>query len=370
MSSLRPTPLVGFVAGLGGVLLVAIALGPFHAHLARATPALVLVVPVAAAGVLGGRLVGALVAVIATAVFLVAFIPPVGSIRIDVREDTVALVLFLVVAMGASVAMATEAERRRSAQTRVDELTEMHARLQRTIEQRDALEAETNRLLVLDEVDRQRRALLRAVSHELRTPLAAIHAVATDLRSGTVFDHETRARLLDAVCAETERLDRIVANLLSFSRIESGALAPDREPIDLADVIDGCRRRSEGLFRAIPLDVDLDGVPAVFADFVQIDQVMTNLIENAVKHSPPEGTIRVRAVVDEPDVAISVSDDGPGVEEGLRDLVFEPFRAERGGTGIGLAICRAIVEGHGGTIRLGAEDGGGATFVFTLPVAR
>ena len=366
---MRPSPIVGFAVGLGGVLLVSLVLGPFNEHLARSTPALALAVPVAVSGVLGGRRVAAVIALVASAGFSLAFIPPVGSLRVHLPEDAVAVGMFLVVALAAGTFVAGEAERRRAAVARATELTEMHDRLQAAVAERDRFEAETRRLLVLDEVDRQRKALLRAVSHELRTPLGTMRAITTDLQSGTEFDPATRDDLLDVLAGETERLDRIVANLLSMSRIDTGALQPDRQPADVADIANGCRVRLERLFRTCTLEIAVDGMPDVLVDFTQIDQVISNLLENAARHSPPGGVVRLSTTADADFVTVEVTDDGPGVEPSLRAEVFEPFRAGRGGTGLGLAICRAIVEAHGGTIHLGESLSGGARFVFTLPVA-
>ena len=363
------SPTVGFTVGLGGVLLVALVLGPFNEHLARSTPALALAIPVAVSGLIGGRRVAAVTALVASATFSLAFIPPVGSLRVHLPEDAVAVGMFFVVALSAGTLMAGEAERRRAAIARADELTEMHASLQAAVAERDRLEAETRRLLVFEEVDRQRKALLRAVSHQLRTPLGTMRAITTDLQSGTPFDPATRDDLLDVLAGETERLDRIVANLLSMSRIDAGALQPDRRPADLADIANSCATRLDRLFRTRTLEIDVDDVPEVLVDFTQIDQVLSNLLENAARHTPEGGVIRLSATAAGDVVTVEVADDGPGVDAAVRDELFEPFHAGQGGTGLGLAICRAIVEAHGGTIRLGESIDGGARFVFDLPIA-
>lgn len=371
MHAPRPSPRKGVVTGLALVVLAAAALGPFRTHVARATPALVLVVPVTIAGFLGGRRAAMAIALVATAVYNVVFLPPLGSLAVSLPEDAVALLLFLVVALSSGALMGHESSRRQQAVARADDLAEMNARLAAAIAERDRFEAETRRLLVLEEVDRQRAALLRAVSHQLRTPLGSIRAITSDLQAGTNFDPTTRAELLEVMAGETERLDRIVANLLSLSRIEAGAFQPDRRPEALAEIVDACAARLARLFRACRLLVSVDGVPDVDVDFTQIDQVLTNLLENAARYSPPGGRVTVGASCDGGWVRIAVADEGPGVAAARRAEVFEPFHADKGGIGVGLAICKEIVQAHGGTIGVGdtVDTGVGATFWFTVPAA-
>ncbi|HMK11858.1 MAG TPA: DUF4118 domain-containing protein, partial [Acidimicrobiales bacterium] len=184
--------LIGFGVGVGGVALCTLVLLPFRSHLTRATPALVLVLPVMVAAIVGGIVAAIGVAIAAASAFTFAFIPPVGTFRVALHEDVVALVAFILVAVIAGWLVAREVERRRSSEQRRAEL--------------------------LEAVDQQRAALLRSVSHDLRTPLAMIRLAASDLRSDPGYDEDRRAELLDSVTDETERLDRIVANILSLSR--------------------------------------------------------------------------------------------------------------------------------------------------------
>lgn len=343
-----PRPGVGLLVGLGLVAVVAAALAPFHAHMSRAIPALVLVIPVVVAGIVGGRLAAVVTAVGGAVAYDVAFIPPVGTFRITLSDDIVALVVFGLVAVAVGTLVASVADQRRAVSRQAEELA------------------------VLEGVDEQRAALLRSVSHDLRSPLAAIRAVASDLRSGTEMAEPVRAELLDVVCDEAERLDRIVANLLNLSRIEAGALHPDRQAVDLEELCGDVARRLSRLFDEVSLQVDVpDDLPLVDVDYVQIDQVLTNLLENAVRHSPPGKTVRVAArPVDGGFVDVSVFDEGPGVSAGERDHIFEPFRTGNGSvsTGIGLAICKAIVEAHGGTISVSKVPGPGACFEFKVPI--
>jgi two-component system sensor histidine kinase KdpD len=220
-------------------------------------------------------------------------------------------------------------------------------------------------------VDEQRSALLRSVSHDLRTPLASIRAVASDLRDGVVYDEDTRTELLATVCDEAERLDRIVANLLSLSRIEAGALTPDRQAVALDELVADRMRRLGALFRQARVQVDVPPELAlVDGDYTQLDQVVTNLLENAARHAPPASLVRVSASERNGMVELRVADEGIGVPDWERRRIFEPFRKGEGSrsSGVGLAICKAIVEAHDGTIDVDRTPGGGATFVVRLPV--
>src|SRR5205085_518454 len=219
----------------------------------------------------------------------------------------------------------------------------------------------------------QRSALLRSVSHDLRSPLATIRAVATDLRDGVVYEEPTRIELLSTVCDEAERLDRIVANLLSLSRIEAGAFAPERQAVPIDELIADRLRKLGGLLRHVRVQVELAGdLPLVDGDYTQLEQVVTNLLENASRHAPPGTMVRIggrRLPGAGGQVEIWVSDEGIGIPDYDRQRVFEPFRRGEGSrsSGVGLAICKAVVEAHGGTIRVERTPGGGATFVFSLP---
>jgi K+-sensing histidine kinase KdpD len=320
--------------GLFIVFVIAVTLGPFHEHMTRATPALALVVPVVVAAVMGGRLAGFVVAGAAT-LALSLLIPPIGSPRVALPEDAVALAVFTVVAFIVSGLVSA-------------------------------------RLAGLERTDEQRKALLRSVSHDLRTPLATIRAVSTDLRAGVDFEPEARDTLLDLVINESERLDRFVANLLSMSRIEAGALGSERSSVDLEELVDDCVRRLSRALAESKVVVDIpEALPAVHADYAQIDEVVVNLLENAARHSPPGTTISVTAQATPSHVAVTVCDDGPGIDPSKRTEVFRPFRSgTQSFSGLGLAICKGIIDAHGGTINITDDSGQGTRVTFTLRRAR
>jgi two-component system sensor histidine kinase KdpD len=244
----------------------------------------------------------------------------------------------------------------------------LHQQLLDEVEARERLEGEVRRAAVLEQVDRQRAALLRSVSHDLRTPLTAITAAATHLRSTVDGRDATQAELLDLVIDEAERLDRIVANLLTYSRLEVGALRPRLAGVDLEDLVGHSIVRTARLFPTAPPVVDIPcDLPPVLADATQIDQVLSNLLENAARHAPSEAPVDVSAREDGVFVRLAVRDHGPGLGADVRAHLFEPFDPQARGTGLGLAICRAFVDAHGGTIGASDEPDGGTSFWFTLP---
>jgi K+-sensing histidine kinase KdpD len=346
------------------------ALVPFRTRVTVATPALVLVLPVVVAAILGGRVAALCIAVLAAGAFNLAFIPPYWRPAVALVDDVVALGVFLCVALTIGTLVAEGAERRRAAEQRAADARALNERYEAVLADRARLAEEATRVAVLEMVDRQRSALLRSVSHDLRTPLATIRAVTSDLRSWAAYDEATRDDLLDLVGDEAERLDRIVANLLSMSRIEAGALQPARQAVALEELVGERVRQLARLFHRVRVQVDIPAdLPLVDADYSQLDQVLTNLVENAARHAPQGSTVEIGARRRADRVELWVADEGIGVARFDRSRIFEPFRRGEGSasSGVGLAICKAIVEAHGGTIDVHTNAGGGARFVVTLP---
>jgi two-component system sensor histidine kinase KdpD len=366
-----------------GVVLAAAATAvfvPVRGHVGQAGPALVLVLPVIAAGLIGGAAAAVVVALAAAAAFNLAFIPPFWTLKVNALADGIALAVMLVVALTVGLLVSLEAERRRAAEQRAAEVQELYERTEQLAAERERLAGEANRLQVLERVDEQRAALLRSVSHDLRTPLATIRAVATDLRDGTGhYDADTEHELLATVCDEAERLDRLVANLLSMSRVEAGVLRPERQAVDLAELVGDRLRRLQRLFANCRVQVEMPAdLPLVDGDYTLLDQLVTNLVENAARYAPPASTVRVSAAAAASASAVEggggmvvlrVADEGIGVSDYERERIFEPFRRGEGSTssGVGLAICKAIAEAHGGSISVARTAGGGATFTVRLP---
>jgi len=340
------SPLRAIVAGSIGVVFVTLVMLPFNDSVNKAAPALLLLVPVLGAGVLGGRLAAAVVAIEATFVLAVGFLPPLGSPKVQVSDDLVALGLFVVVAGAVGMLLATVVET-----------------------QRMQVASDVARIEALEQAERQRSALLRSVSHDLRTPLATIRAVATDLDGEVEFDPETSHELLGLVVDEVERLDRIVANLLNLSRIEAGAFLPDRQAVDIRELVEACTTRLRRVLDRVHLRLDVEsGIELVDLDYSQFDQVLSNLLENAARHSSEGGIVEV-VVRGGAVLCLQVIDHGSGLSEGVRNRMFEPFASATGAgsSGVGLAICRSIVEAHGGTISASDTPGGGACFTVEVP---
>jgi two-component system sensor histidine kinase KdpD len=237
------------------------------------------------------------------------------------------------------------------------------------------LRAEVRETRLLAVIGQQRAGFLSAVSHNLRTPLTAVKAAAgTLLASWSRLEPEERRELLETIADEAERLERLVRNTLELSRIRAGALDVDREPVDVADLVQHAVRRLRPVARAhrVRLDVS-DDLPEVWLDVTMLEQILLNLLENALRFAPPGSEILVGARPLENDlVELRVSDHGPGVPADARERIFEEFRGaddrpDRSGTGLGLAIVRALVIAHGGSVHYEETPGGGATFVCTFP---
>ncbi|HYU58457.1 MAG TPA: ATP-binding protein, partial [Actinomycetota bacterium] len=205
----------------------------------------------------------------------------------------------------------------------------------------------------------------------------SIKASVTSLQDEAVdFDRGERGELLQTILEETDRLNRMVGNLLDLSRMRAGALVPAREPVAVADVIGGVLSRLRPVLEGRPVEVRVpEDLPDLPLDVVQFDQVLTNLLENAVKFSPSGTAIEVTASRFRDGVQVRVVDHGEGIPEPEREQVFEPFYrrdADRAapGSGLGLAIARAVVSVHEGRIWAEGTPAGGTTIVLELPATR
>jgi two-component system sensor histidine kinase KdpD len=231
-----------------------------------------------------------------------------------------------------------------------------------------------SRARVLEESDRLKTAILSSVSHELRTPLSTIKAAASSLRSNEVgWDSAARPELVAAIDDEADHLNMLVGNLLDMSRIESGALKPKREWNILPEIVESVLARMRLLAGEHKIEMDVpESLPLVPVDYIQMEQVFTNLLSNSVKYAPEKTVIRLRAFVDGESMHVLVSNQGPQVPQEHLDRIFDKFyritAADRvTGTGLGLSICKGIIEAHGG--RIWAENvPDGLAFNFMLPL--
>jgi two-component system sensor histidine kinase KdpD len=242
--------------------------------------------------------------------------------------------------------------------------------LERTRLTRAAAEA-----AALAESDALKTALLASLSHDLRTPLAVIKASSSSLLDSSVpWDDEARSEFLHAIDEETDRLARMVDNLLDLTRIEGGTLHPDMSWYDIAELAADVANRPAARSSDHPLRLEISpDLPLVCFDYVKIAQVLVNLIENAIKYTPAGTPVVVSARAAPHAVELAVTDAGPGIPADELDRVFDSFyRSPRNaripGTGIGLSIARGFVAAHGGRIWAERREGGGTSIRFTLPV--
>jgi two-component system sensor histidine kinase KdpD len=243
--------------------------------------------------------------------------------------------------------------------------------------ERERLAREADRARLLEESDLLKSALLSSVSHDLRTPLAAIKASATVLlQEDPSLDADARFDLLSAINEETDRLNHLVGDLLDQSRIEAGALRLKLDWCDMDELIRGVVRRHTSRLAAFRVELRwTPELPLIQADYVQVDRVIANLLENAMRYTPPGSAIEIGASADKSTMTISVTNQGPAIPAPLQARLFEKFyrisdeRSDDMETGLGLSICKGIVEAHGGKIWLESPIGGnsGARFSFTLP---
>ena len=261
------------------------------------------------------------------------------------------------------------------------EIASSEKRLFQTFASQGALALERARLMqsesraqVLEESDKLKTAILSSISHELRTPLSTIKAAASSLRGKDVsWDSPARAELVNAIDDEADHLNLLVGNLLDMSRIESGALKPKREWNILHEIISGVLVRLKHLVADHKVVIDIpENFPLIPVDYVQMEQVFTNLISNSSKYAPGGTLIRISARVDNETVRVQVNNQGPKVPPEHLEKIFDKFfritAADRvTGTGLGLSICKGIIEAHKG--RIWAENVvDGLAFNFTLPL--
>ena len=225
------------------------------------------------------------------------------------------------------------------------------------------------------ESEKLRSALLDSVAHEFRTPLTGIKASVTSLLTTPEMNDAARLELLTVIDEETDRLNRLVGEAAEMARLDSGMFKLDRQLHSIRDAIDPALEGTRNLLQRHKIEVSIaDPLPQVQMDSNLIREVITHLLENAAKYSPEGTTVRITAERRGNGLAVSVADQGPGIDSFEQSLIFEKFYRGRNqqfaahGTGMGLAIAKVIVEAHGGSIGVVSQVGKGSVFTFELPV--
>jgi K+-sensing histidine kinase KdpD len=354
-------------ACVGALALVTAAIALLKTHVPVLSLSVLYLLAVIAVAVAWGSAYAVGVAIASMLAFNFFFLPPLYTLTLQDSRNWFALLVFLVTAVVVSELATRSRRRAEEAETALQALRELTEERERLAQ--DALEAEA-----LRRSDALKTALLRAVSHDLRSPLMAI------LTSAGAHTHDElslapndRRELAETILGEAERLDRLVSNLLDLSRLEAGAAVPEPGdwPVDdlvlqaLDDVESGSRVEV-----VLPEDVS----PLVHADLHQVERIVVNLVENALRYSPADESVRVQVRKAGSEVLVRVVDHGPGIPSGEADRIFEPFqrgslRVPTRGAGLGLAIARGFAEANGGRVWVESHAGQGATFVLALPVA-
>ncbi len=228
---------------------------------------------------------------------------------------------------------------------------------------------------LLEATEKLQTALLNSISHDLRTPLVSITGALSSMEeSGPALDEEVRRSLIETAREEAERLNRLVGNLLDITRLEAGAMQLHREAYDVQELIGSALEQIGTPIKDRQVNVEISPkIPLVPLDFVLFSRVLVNVIDNALKYSPLEKPIEIRARVSRQDLEISIADRGEGIPVDNLERIFDKFyRVQRpdnvSGTGLGLSICKGIVEAHNGSIRAENRRGGGAIFTIRVPL--
>ncbi len=337
--------LPGLLALLLGADAVRAALGPV-------SETLLFLLTVVAVGRVGGVVPAVLASVTASLLLNYWFVPPVGRFTLDARA-LVALAVFTVTATTVAAVAARPSRRSRPPVRAAPEDVTLRS---------------------ADPADRTRTALLRAVGHDLRTPLTAGWAAVASLRSRDVeLSADDREELLATADAALARLSALVENLLDLGQLQAGALTPRPRATALTEVVVPALAALPPGGPAVEVH-GLERMPEVFADPPLLARALTQLVANAVRHSPPPHPVLLTASAPADRVELRVADRGPGLPAAARERVFEPFQRlgdtdNTSGLGLGLALSRGLTEAMGGTLTPEDTPGGGLTMVLSLPVA-
>jgi K+-sensing histidine kinase KdpD len=352
---------IGAVAAVTGLIF---GLKPFIPVLSLVVLYVLAVLPVA---IVWGLPFAIAVSIASMLAFNFFFLAPVHTFTLQDSRNWLVLAVFIVTSIVVSELAARSRRRAREAA--------MHARAATALlEERERLAQEALEAEALRRADAIKTALLRAVSHDLRTPLMAISASASALaRRDLSIDDTDRAELLATILDASERLDHLVGNLLDLSRLQAGAAQPEPELREVDDLVvralDELGRDGRRVEVTLP-----DDPPTVRVDAQQIERVLVNVLENALKYSPPDEPVHVNVSATGTEALVRVIDRGPGIPSDDLERIFEPFhrggRKDTAGAGLGLAIARGFAQANGGRLWAESLAGQGAAFVLALPAVR
>lgn len=377
------SPIIGYTIAVLGVVSLTILLEPVHLQISPTTVALTFLMLVVLIATFWGSLPALLSSVLAMLSFNYFFLPPVRTWTISDPENWVAWFVFTVTAVVTGQLSARVKRRALEAEARSREVEGLYKQLSEAFELASETEA-------LRRSERLKSALLDAVSHDIRTPLTSIKASVTTLlndsaapraRESAGLGDEGREEMLQIIDEETDRLNRFIESLIELAKIQAGEIRPKRESSTVGDIIEAALSKAAKQLKERPVNVMVaDGLPDVNVDSALISEALFALVENAAKYSPAGEEITVEAwKEDDMRIGFAVEDRGPGIDDAVREKVFDKFyraihESDAGvlypqGTGLGLSIAKGIVEAHKGTIRVADPVRGsrGARVEFTLP---
>lgn len=361
--ALRP-PAGVYVQTVALVALAAAVSLAAHPWLALPDVAMVHLLVIVAAAARFGRGASVLAAGLSVAAYDFFFITPRYTFAVDDPRHLMTFATMFVV--GPVIATLTLRLRQSEAEARARE-----ARTAAVEAERARLAEEARAAAVEAQAEKLRSTLLSSVSHDLRTPLAAITGAATTLRDDRGgLDPGQREEMVATICEEAERMERLIANLLDMTRLESGAVTVRREWVPLEEIVGSALTRLDARLAGRAVEVALpEDLPLVSVDPVLLEQLFFNVLENATRHTPAGTPLALAARArDDGGVEVTLSDRGPGLPPGAEARVFERFfHLGSGGVGLGLAIARGVAEAHGGSLSAQQREGGGTRFVLTLP---
>lgn len=357
---------IRFGVSAAAVLLATVTLRSLTDHVNLITVSLTLLLIVLASATFFGRNPALFASFIAMLCFNYFFIPPIHTASISDPQNLVAWAAFTITAIVAGELSAYASRRAREAERLYEELQTAF----KTATQAEALR----------QSEKLKSALLDAVTHDLRTPLTSIKASVTTLLESegghrTIeLDSEGRSEFLDIINEETDRLNCFIEGMVQLARVESGSVDATGTMSDVEEIVAIVLERAEKLLANHHLVLNLEKkLPLIRVDPRAIAEAVYNVVENAVRYSPPKTTITISAATLGNTVSLSIADEGRGIPTEMREKVFEKFvrlgGAHSGGLGLGLAIARGIVEAQNGKIQIISGDNDkGANIIFTLPV--